>query len=598
MSALDKGIYQLPLLIIVDALDECDSDDHLKLVMQLFSQTRTIPNIRVKLLLTSRPELRVRLGFKKIPQDVFDDFILHEVSPTLIERDIEAYLKHELAEIQNDNCDSLSLGWPGTKRLHLLVTIATPLFISAATMCRLIRDENWNPDEQLDIVLKHRHANHTDHLSTTYMPVLERLVINQSVAQQKALLEEFRTLVGSIVILQDSLSLNSLASLLQMSTGIIKRRLDGFRSVLNIPDSPDEPIKLFHLSFRDFLVGKDRKNNPFMIIESQIHAELAGRCLDILIKTEKLKQDICSLNDPGIRREDIDLGLIQQCIPPDVRYAVLHWIHHFVNGATFSLDLERLQIFLQTKLLYWFEAVSLLGYPYAISVALADLLRLASTTPSLNVELPLISDANRLVLSTQGLLDSHPLQLYSSALMFAPKANMVRELYKSCKPTWIDTLPRFEKAWTNEHPATEGHTGGITCIDLSCNGVLASGSNDRMVNLWDINTKTLLHSLAEHTNTVSRVCFSPEGTFLASCATGDGIKLWEVMTGSLIAILSIREIGGPFDRRFSLSFGRTRQYLAVQQRRHVILFDTIVCTRDFEFEVKDMAFVGFEIFSS
>lgn len=51
------------LVIVIDALDECDLEDEVKLIIHNFSRAKSL---RLKVFVTSRPELPIRLGFSAI----------------------------------------------------------------------------------------------------------------------------------------------------------------------------------------------------------------------------------------------------------------------------------------------------------------------------------------------------------------------------------------------------------------------------------------------------------------------------------------------------------------------------------------------------
>ncbi|KAK3317079.1 hypothetical protein B0H66DRAFT_464381, partial [Apodospora peruviana] len=55
--------HDMAIIIIVDALDECDGDGHVKTIISLLAQVRTLSSVRLKIFVTSRPELPIRLGF-------------------------------------------------------------------------------------------------------------------------------------------------------------------------------------------------------------------------------------------------------------------------------------------------------------------------------------------------------------------------------------------------------------------------------------------------------------------------------------------------------------------------------------------------------
>ena len=58
--------------------------------------------------------------------------------------------------------------------------------------------------------------------------------------------------------------------------------------------------------------------------------------------------------------------------------------------------------------------------------------------------------------------------------------------------------------------------------------MLASGSHDQVICLWDAATNELKNTLTEHTDRVLSVAYSPDGSTLAS-GSGDGtVLLWEL----------------------------------------------------------------------
>jgi WD40 repeat protein len=73
-----------------------------------------------------------------------------------------------------------------------------------------------------------------------------------------------------------------------------------------------------------------------------------------------------------------------------------------------------------------------------------------------------------------------------------------------------------------------GHTGLVTSLCFSPDGTtVASTSNDRTVRLWDVQTGTpRVLALQGQTDTVWHACLSPDGTRLAgtvggqACGTG------------------------------------------------------------------------------
>ena len=63
----------------------------------------------------------------------------------------------------------------------------------------------------------------------------------------------------------------------------------------------------------------------------------------------------------------------------------------------------------------------------------------------------------------------------------------------------------------------EGHSEGVTSVCYSPDGSkIASGSWDETVRVWDAATGALISTLEGHTHIVASVCFSPDGSKIAS----------------------------------------------------------------------------------
>jgi WD40 repeat protein len=77
-----------------------------------------------------------------------------------------------------------------------------------------------------------------------------------------------------------------------------------------------------------------------------------------------------------------------------------------------------------------------------------------------------------------------------------------------------------------------GHSGQVLALAFtSDNKLLASGSVDKTIVLWDPATGNQLRALKGHTGTVNSIAFSPDDKYLASGSADNSIKIWEVATG-------------------------------------------------------------------
>ncbi|MBD2181436.1 trypsin-like peptidase domain-containing protein [Planktothrix sp. FACHB-1355] len=103
-----------------------------------------------------------------------------------------------------------------------------------------------------------------------------------------------------------------------------------------------------------------------------------------------------------------------------------------------------------------------------------------------------------------------------------------------------NTIKIWNRSTGKELRTLTGHTNYINSIAISPDSkILASGANDGTVKIWNLANGRLINSLTGDKNYVRSVAISPDGTTLASGSANDAnIKIWNLQTGKLLRTLT------------------------------------------------------------
>ncbi|CAE6536417.1 unnamed protein product [Rhizoctonia solani] len=578
------------LVVVIDALDECDDRDGVELIIDMLF--RYAPQVPLKFLITSRPEPEI---YDKMIHSKSREVIhLHEIEKSLVQADIELYLNEELAFIP-----------PSPAEIKQLVDHSGTLFIYAATLVRYIRSGKADPQKRLQSILSvtPQATKQNTHIDALYMAVLKSALREYGMGGET---EDIWAVLRTVLSAQEPISIETIAAL----AGIdgqkrVEYALDSLRSVLYQSEGT-RLVSTLHASFPDFMFSNERSGSYYCdIIEySQL---MAQRCF--LVMKEQLRFNICDLATSFVPDEKLQ-GLQEQIkakISSTLAYTCRYWASHLALAPKSGTVLKALDEFLSHRLLFWMEVLSLrreiaMGVDMMLKVQKwLTFIYVGSVSPELT---RLVGDACTFVIgfAVNPVSRSTP-HIYISSLAFCPKSSSVYKHYSNRTQGMLDLkgslVERMEAAalatwnigsaiWSVAYspdgirvaigcrdetvrilnafdgmPLVEplrGHTGLVWTVAFSPEGkFLVSGSTDRTIRIWNAHNGVLTAGpFVGHTGSVNSVSFSPDGTRLVSGGDDGIIRIWGVYDGTVLLVPSEH----PSDRVKTVAFSPNGAFIA------------------------------------
>ncbi|KAJ3771585.1 hypothetical protein FB446DRAFT_613464, partial [Lentinula raphanica] len=535
-------------VIVIDALDECSDRKPAQDILILFAgKICTLP-FPLTIFITSRSELHIKSKFDTpILRPISRPFILHDIEQSIVDGDIELFLRQKMKEIAEASL--IEKEWPSNEAIVILRDRARGLFIYAATVVKFVADEFVDdPKDQLKIILKRTMLSDQTSpfadIDKLYLQVLESSLPRGGQPNTK-LIDRFQKIIGTIVLLMDPLPLAPLEEFLGVASGTAYSALKFLHSLIVVPKSLTEPIHIIHPSFHDFLVDPGRCRDHRFALDAPLHHErLAIRCFEIMIF--HLKRNICELDDTTQLNKEVDnlATLRSKFIPAHLVYACSYWGLHLSRSrpsATSDRLLMLLKEFVGSKLLHWLEVLSLQSIMDTALPAIGHAQAWYSGSSDTDQTSALLNDAQRFTVEFFEPIKEGAGQIYHSALCLSPPCTLTTT-YKSDIMQDITFIKGGQRAWGPCLRAMHGHKGLINSISCSSDGkFLASGSCDRTIRVWDAVSGSTLATLLGHTQYVRYTEFSPDGERIISASDDKTIRVWEPTTGANFHILTGHE---------------------------------------------------------
>lgn len=524
--------------VIVDALDECTTNKNLliDLIGQLSAATS-----KVKWLVSSRNASDIEEGFTMVQK--------LEISLELNDRPLYTalglYIQHKVVQLAKVKGYSDEIQDATYNYLH---SNANGSFLWVVLVCRglakiPVQSNILSKLAEFPVGLDALYAYMLDQICGSDMSKLcLHILAITSVVCRPITIDELSSLVDMPGGASDEETLVQVIGLCSSFITICERT-----------------ILFVHPSAKEFLVGKG-KDTVFASGMEHIHYVIFSQSLQVLQKT--LRRDIYGLDAPGfpidhVKRPDPDPLAAAS-------YPCVYWVRHLLDSIKLArqysdlYDSGKVDVFLKTKLLYWLESLSLLGSlpEGACSISrLHHVLRKkakssyfpeprfddACTEPGNSQFADLVRHAHIFITHHMVPIQSHPLQVYHSALVFSPANTPIKSLFRHEEPEWIvPKAIKHDKERVSDGVQSLKVIGEqIDSIVFSPDGaLLASVSIDGAVHIWNLETDRCLQTLHVHPDSVHSVIFQPNSTnLIIPGREDDAIHVWDTITDQMVQTL-------------------------------------------------------------
>ncbi|KAF8339146.1 uncharacterized protein EI90DRAFT_3040610, partial [Cantharellus anzutake] len=351
-----------PMVVIIDALDECDKGVFESFANILREEVPRLPS-SIKFFITSRHTDLVRRSLspqfpvRRLTIDLLDD-------PNV--QDCATYIRFELQTLKNWHPDLRRHLQDEDKTVQGILELASGLFIWISTIFRHMKTANKDPMRTLEGLLN----TGTKRSKVPAEGMMDRLytsILKKCDWEDEDFSHDYPIVMGAIFVAQQPLSITAWDAILSpFLKSPVRYSLAELASLLSGVEDSHFPVRILHQSFRDFIV--DRIDPPSIspccipVDVGTENARVALRC------TEILNQDLCSVKGLGLienvsKKDELPL-ICPEGLSEHSHYACRHIVHHLSGVQEPSQELDgSVCVFLSQQATRWVEAcVRMEGY--------------------------------------------------------------------------------------------------------------------------------------------------------------------------------------------------------------------------------------------
>ncbi|KAI9358553.1 WD40-repeat-containing domain protein, partial [Zopfochytrium polystomum] len=535
----DANKLQRPVVLVVDALDECETLHQRNEILQIFKQLDNSLPAQVKLLVTARPEDDIKRALEELSTI--------KIEPNQKQNHADQIVfAQKFLEAHGANADLVING------AKLLVSKSGGIFVWLIAACKLL-------EREASITMAEIRNLPSDLLGS--MDLMYARVFGQ-LFDSDGPKETLVHVLFTIALLKKPLTASGMVALLaEDNPDDVMRAIRMLEPIL-VLDNGTNKLRLFHKSVKDYLVDPTRYADSRLQVDIfKAHGDIARWC--VMALCENLTFNMCNLPYKAAHDEVPDFkNFVRRRISEHVRYAVQHFWEHCQDAASgtsaelrssLMTALERqLHTLFSTKLHHLLEAMSLLQI---LPLAMPAMSALQNATSDFEILIDrgsvylhvLLQDVVRVIQKFLIPLQESALQVYFTAVPFSPTTSGFYRLYAKSLPADVP-VPRVLKGgwttWPGCINVLEGHTDEVNCVVFSPDGQqIVSASRDRTVRIWDARTGQELHKLQKHTLAVTSVACSANFELVASGSQDCTVRVWSTALGA--ELLTLEGHDGP-----------------------------------------------------